>query len=303
MRVISYIKTVPAKNSKPQKEILLHDFIQGVNAVGDNGDVYYGNDVLNCDVHVIQGWVYEQTYSPHLKLRKSIIESPGHTVTADANLFLYHNKENPWGYLRYSFNGIFPTTGNYCDSKVDGMRWEKIKRTTGIVLEPYKMNGSHIVLLAQRRGGWSMKGYDVIEWLDRTIQTLQQYTDRPIIIRGHPGDKRAKEYLSKDCHLLRYKNVKISPPTQPLEIDLLNAWAVINHNSSAAVGPAIKGHNVFLTDPKDSQCREIANTDLTQIEQPKQFNREAWAKRISMSHWNFEELKSGEAWSWMRQFI
>ena len=42
MKVISYLQTVPAKNTKPQKEQLLRDFVTGVCAAGDQGEVYSG---------------------------------------------------------------------------------------------------------------------------------------------------------------------------------------------------------------------------------------------------------------------
>jgi hypothetical protein len=60
---------------------------------------------------------------------------------------------------------------------------------------------------------------------------------------------------------------------------------------------------IFVTDTSKSQCKEIANTDLAQIENPLMPDRQAWAERLSMFHWNFEELRSGECWRHMRQFI
>jgi len=46
----------------------------------------------------------------------------------DSNLFLYANTTNPLHYLRYSFNGVFPTTGIYCDTTIDPCRWQKISQ-------------------------------------------------------------------------------------------------------------------------------------------------------------------------------
>jgi hypothetical protein len=56
-------------------------------------------------------------------------------------------------------------------------------------------------------------------------------------------------------------------------------------------------------DPLKSQCAEIANTDLSQIENPQMKNRQPWVERLSMFHWNFEELKSGECWQHMKKFV
>ena len=40
-----------------------------------------------------------------------------------------------------------------------------------------------------------MGGLPAMQWLNNTITKLQRHTDRKIIVRAHPGDKRAKEYL------------------------------------------------------------------------------------------------------------
>jgi hypothetical protein len=58
-----------------------------------------------------------------------------------------------------------------------------------------------------------------------------------------------------------------------------------------------------VTDPARSQCKEIANTDLSQIETPQLLDRQQWVERLSMFHWNFSELRSGECWRHMREFI
>jgi len=307
MKVVSYLKTVPAKNRNIQKELLLKKFIQGVNAVDDNGIIHNGIDLIDCDVAMIQGWVHQDKTSQHLILRDKLIttqkQSKKYVLTADANLFLYHNKLNPDGYLRYSFNGVFPQTGIYCDTNPIPSRWHQIQNDTGIQLQEYKKSGTCIVLMLQRNGGWSMNGRDVQEWALDTIRQIRKHSDRPIIIRPHPGDRQAKVYLQPHKTILKnLPNVKISPLDRPLEEDLEKAWAVINHNSSAVVGPIINGYHCFLTDPESSQCREVSNTNFANIETPNEFDRERWLHRISMMHWKFSELEDGSCWRHMRNY-
>jgi len=100
-----------------------------------------------------------------------------------------------------------------------------------------------------------------------------------------------------------FKNVSLS--TKHIREDLQNAWATVLHNSSPAVASAIEGVPVFLTDtnPEFSQAAEVANTNLKRLEDPKMFDRQAWIEKLSMCHWNFDELKSGEAWKFFRRFI
>lgn len=307
MKVVSYLSSVPTKNNNPQKTELLHKFVQGVNAAGDTGIIHNGTNLVDCDVAMIQGWVHQDFKSTHLALRKLVIDTQKqknrYVATADANLFLYQNSNNPHGYLRYSFNGIFPNTGIYCDNNVDPMRWAQIQKDTGIQLQDKKQKGAWIVLMLQRNGGWSMEGRDVQQWALQTIKKIRQYSDRLIIIRPHPGDKQANVYLQPNKTVIKnLPNVKISPQGRTLEEDLQKAWAVVNHNSSAIVGPIIQGYHAFVTDTVTSQCSDVAHNDFRWIENPQDFDRQRWLERISMFHWKFSELANGSCWRHMRNY-
>lgn len=297
-----YHQTVP--NQKNQEKLdLLKYFSQGIAQAGDRAIDCYTLNYTPTKVAVIQGWVHSGSRpSPHLNLRNTVITQQlakqQYVVAVDSNLFLYANSSNPGHYLRYSFNGVFPNTGIYCDTVIDPARWQKISSSLGISLKPYRHAGNHILLCLQRNGGWSMGAFDVVSWANQTIAQLRQHTDRPIVIRAHPGDKSSKNYVSQ----IVGKNISVSNNTD-LTADLQNCWAAVNHNSSPVVGAAIEGIPIFVTDISKSQCREIANTDLAQIENPRMPDRQAWAQRLSMFHWNFDELRSGECWRHMRQFI
>jgi hypothetical protein len=71
------------------------------------------------------------------------------------------------------------------------------------------------------------------------------------------------------------------------------------------VAAAIEGIPVFVTDPipQTSQAFEIANTELSLIESPNLVERQQWIEKLSMSHWNFQQLKSGQAWNHIKKYI
>jgi hypothetical protein len=144
-----------------------------------------------------------------------------------------------------------------------------------------------------------MTGLNVIDWLDATIKKIQQVSNRPIIVRPHPGDKKIMHTLK-----LKYKNVSLSNKADLIE-DLRNAWATVVYNSSPSVASIIEGVPAFLTDPEPahSQSYTMAHTDLNHIENPILPDRQHWIERLAMCHWNFAELKSGEAWNFLRKYI
>lgn len=307
--VAVYHKTIPNKKNQEKVDVLKF-FAAGAKV--NKEKVYDIHDYLyhETDVAVIQGWVTpEIPTTPHSELRRRVIDSQiiraRYVVGIDSNLFLYADTANPHHYLRYSFNGVFPNTGLYCDKVVDPGRWQKISQTMNLSLKDYRQNGNHILLCLQRDGGWSMNGKSSQDWAIETIAEIRKYSNRPIVIRLHPGDKETKKIFKAGRPLCRVEfnyGVTLSHNENLLD-DLRGCWAAVNHNSSPVVGAAIEGYPVFVTDPDKSQCKDIANTDLSQIENPQLPDRQQWVERLSMFHWNFAELRSGECWSHMRQFI
>lgn len=295
MKVVAYLSGVPSPHKNPNKIEVLTQFIKGVNLLGDNGILHKGQNLIECDLGIIQGWVHEGSpHTPHLNLRKKVSENKfnKNTLIIDSNLFNYVPDNKNLHYRRYSLNGIFPTTGTYFDNQVDPKKWQQIQKDMQISLKTWRKTGTHILVCCQRNGGWSMKGLPVTNWLDNTITTIQKYTDRPIVIRAHPGDKMAPTYLRK---------YKLSKNINLLD-DLKNAWAMVNYNSSPGVAAAIEGIPIFVTDPnpKFSQASPVANLNLQQIENPSIFDRQPWLEKLAMSHWNFIELSNGTAWKHMR---
>lgn len=315
MKVISYLATLPNKllsseRANEPKIHTLHRFVQGVCEAGDIGVVSSDMTYQDCDVAVMLGWVHEHGKSaPHLKFRQEILDqqlSRGRRVViADSNLFLYADVTNPHYYLRYSFDGVFPDTGEYCDHDPDPGRWLQIRQQIGLDLRPWRTQGNHILMCLQRDGGWSMAGFSVVDWALITAKQIRQQSNRPIRIRAHPGDKKAGRYCRDILSLFArhgIQNASISDPETSLMRDFKHCWAMVCHNSSPGVAAAIEGIPVFVTDPLRSQAMAVANTDLAMMENPQMPDRQHWINRVSQFHWSHHDLSSGRAWQHMRKW-
>lgn len=314
MKVISFVGTLPSKliaGSKENHKVLtLKNYAQGVIAAGDTGIISYDQKYQPCDVAVMLGWVHENgKRAPHLAFRQQLLDqqkaSGGRVVIADSSLFLYKDTKNPHNYLRYSFDGVFPVTGEYCDQHPDTARWTKIQRDLGIDIKPWRNTGEFILVCLQRNGGWSMKGFNVVDWAMSTIAQLRKHTDRPVRIRTHPGDRQSDNHcfkISRLCQIQNIKNVEFST-AEELTRDFKHCWAVVGHNSSPTIAAAIEGIPIFLTDPMNSQAKEVCNTDLSLIESPAMPDRQAWINRLSQFHWSNQDLLSGACWRHMKQWL
>ena len=300
---VAYYGGIPPHNNNLEKPLILDNFLTGVRNSGDTAIAQTAMQVVpNADVALIQGFVHEHgKTAPHLVLRRNAVEQQINNgkkaLIVDSNLFLAYDSGNVNRYLRYSFNGVFPTTGFYFDTDVDPNRWTKISSKLGIQMKPWRTSGNHILVCLQRNGGWSMRGYNSVQWANDTIATLREITDRPIIVRGHPGDKKTRYFP-------QHKDVFLSSNPSILQ-DLQGAWATVLYNSSPSVVSAIEGVPVFLTDPQPehSQSHEVSNTKIKRINDPKLLDREDWVKKLAMCQWNFEELASGEAWRHFRRYL
>ena len=300
--VASYLAGIPAANKNPEKPRSLTNFITGVNAVGDRGILNSNPKLIPDSVAVIQGYVHEEgKNAPHLAFRKQVLDfqklTKKRTIIIDSNLFLYRDSNNSKGYLRYSYDGIFPNTGEYCYDSPNIQRWEQIKKHLNMDLQPWRTNGRHILLCLQRNGGWSMMGKDVVDFFHQITTEIRKYSDRPILVRTHPGDKKSVHY----SRMITGKNIALSANRNILD-DFKNSWATVVYNSSPSVTSIIEGIPAFVVDPIHSQSVDVCNTDLSKIEQPNMPDRIDWIRKLAQCHWNDQDLIDGSAWRHMRQW-
>ena len=305
LKVASYLMGIPPGNTNPEKPKIIVNFIEGVWRAGDQGEIVCDYDPVDCDVAVVQGFVHENSKrAPHLQLRKNVFDKQvregKRSIIVDSNLFLYADSKNSNQFLRYSYDGVFPNTGEYCNDNPDPSRWELIQRRLGIKLKPWRAKGTDILICCQRDGGWSMGGSSLMPWLIKTITQIRKVSDRRVVVRFHPGDKGS---LNHKRMLARYRlpNVVVSQSASILQ-DFSTAHCVINYNSSPAVAAAIEGVPIIVLDPDKSQAAEVAHHKLAEIENLKEFDRELWIQKMAQMHWTLEELKDGTAWRHLRQW-
>jgi hypothetical protein len=305
----SYLSSLPAHINGEEKINALTYFAEGATKCGDIGSTTRSQVYEPCDVGAIIGNAFDANPSKvrlsHYKVRKMVMETQPklgkYWLSIDSNVFIYKDRLNPHRYLRYSFNGVFPATGIYCNDNPGEENWNNIKQDYNIDLKPWRNNGSHILITLQRPMGWSMRGYNLMKWLEETFAKIRQHSDRPIVIRWHPGDWKS---FPNYAPLLKKYNAVVSPQERHITEDLVNCWALICHNSTPSAVAPIEGIPAFITDsPIYSQGGDVANTDFSRLENPILADREQWIKKLAQCHWSFADLRSGRCWAHMRQWI
>ena len=299
MKIAVYLAAVPLRNKKDAKRQYLTDFAYGAKAAGDDVWLVDEHQIIDCDIAVMQGWI-GMKQAPHLRLRQAVIKQQRrmgkHVLVMDSNLYGFMAPQDKDRHLRYSLNGIFPTTGYYFTRDVDATRWDRIKNSYGFQERPWRQDGKYVLMCLQRNGGWSMDGYSVIDWLTDNIPRVQAATNRPILLRAHPSNQNIIGELR-----MRWPDIEVSRESD-IRSDFEKAWAVVTYNSSPGVAGLLWGIPTWVTDPEPrrSQAYPTAFTDLATIEQPELPDRRDFYCRLAQSHFDWDEVRSGQAWTFMR---
>jgi hypothetical protein len=309
LTIKSYLSSLPKHINGSEKVNALTYFAEGAAKCGDFATVTNSQTYETCDVGAIIGNAFDANPSKvklaHYQVRKMVMETQRlhnrYWLSIDSNVFIYKEATNPHKYLRYSFNGVFPATGIYCNETPGIENWNNIKRDYNMDLQPWRTQGNHILVTLQRPLGWSMRGVDLMKWLNNTLGQIRAHSDRPILLRWHPGDWKAfPQYQST----LDSFGATLSPRDRHITEDLKNCWALVCHNSTPSAVAPIEGIPAFITDdPNYSQGGDIANTDFSLLENPNLPDREQWIRKLAQCHWSFDDVRSGRCWAHMRQWV
>lgn len=199
-------------------------------------------------------------------------------------------------YPRFSWNSILPNKMNFpFDSKYD--RWQEIKKKYNLVVKDYKPKGDKILFLLQNPTDSSLNvlnfyqdGY--LNFMIKTINEIFKFTDRQIVLRGHPMNSNNDVVLNYLLKKFLKSNRLIVSKNNNLEDDLRdNIRCVISYNSSGSVEALFHGVNVINLS-EANPCFTAASNKLSDIENLKNLDREDFLKKIAFLHWENEELKS-----------
>ncbi len=146
MKFVAYLASVPPSKKSQHKSDLLRRFVGGVQAAGDHGVLATRPQLANTDVAFIQGWPHATgKQAAHNLFRKEVFDfqkrNNNRLLVVDSNLFNYRGKNE---YSRYSFDGVFPSTGNYFWDNPDPAHWQSISRNTGMFTTQRRMEYGHI---------------------------------------------------------------------------------------------------------------------------------------------------------------
>jgi hypothetical protein len=144
----------------------------------------------------------------------------------------------------------------------------------------WKKTGRKILIAAPDEKPCRFYGIDKDEWVQQTIETIKQYTDRPVEVR-----ERAAKRIDR-----------VANDTLQAALDR-DVFALVTFNSVAAIESVFYGIPVFTLAPTNA-ASPVGLQDLRQIETPYYPTTEKlheWACHLSYGQFHVNELKTGRA--------
>jgi hypothetical protein len=286
----------PAKFSN--KTMLMDNFRTGVQSQGDQVVEFHSNQLPDqpLDAGFVLGYTLEDNFRKKIIDQLRLRKTPA--VFVDSNILHYARPEHEWH--RYSLGTVYPDSGTYFFRELDQTKWQRFSDWHNAPLKPWRVTGNHVLILCQRPKGFNMF-LDQGTWLEKTVDKIRKHTQRPIMIRMHPGDGTRFKQIEKIQK--RYgTSVAISEHAN-IRDALVNCWCTVGINSTPNVVAAIEGIPGYVEDPQRSWAVDIAFTDLAQIENPALLDRTEWSHKIANIHWSNQEVVSGQLWSAIKQYI
>jgi hypothetical protein len=300
---VVYISSVLNPKKHARKIQCLESFAAGVAAAGATVKTEWDYKYTPSRLAVMLGWATTNTGGQNIVLRKRIISEQQRrsfkTMCIDASCFKYLDDHGT--YLRYSLGGPFYDRAEYANRNSTDVKWQEIKQQLGIQLKPTRMlDSGNILICMQRDGGFSMKALDPMTWLHQKIKQIRAVTNRPIVIRPHPGKYNMADFAA--YHTLGKNLVVIDPLQSKLVDNLQSAHSAVFFNSSASVAAVCEGVPIFVD---DSSCVSwaVANKDIALIESPKMFDRDQWMWDLSSAHWSDHNGRSGDIWKKFQSYL
>lgn len=160
--------------------------------------------------------------------------------------------------------------------------------TLGLFLHNYRQIRARSILIAcQHERSLQWKGQPSMKnWISQTIENIQKFTDRPIVIRPHPRYK-SLPILEKNV-TIEYPKL-ITGTYDDFDINY-DHHCVINFSSGPSIQAPISGTPVICD---ESSLAYPVSIPLESIEHAYLPDREEWFIKLCHTEWTVEEISKG----------
>jgi hypothetical protein len=158
-------------------------------------------------------------------------------------------------------------------------------------VKPWQTSGEFILLCGQHEKSEQWRNMPRMStWIMETIDTVQKYSNKPIIFRPHP--RCPLPHIENE-----FKNVVRQQPRQTpgsyddFDINYSNIHATISWSSNPGIHSILNGVPAFVGPA--SLAYDVGNHSLADISNPKMPDRQQWLNDYAWTEYTVEEISQG----------
>jgi len=178
-------------------------------------------------------------------------------------------------------NTAYPWANNHDDSRANQL---------GLELKPWTNSGDNVIVCTQRTDSEQWSGQSELnQWIIDTVSAIKQFSDRKVIVRPHP--RFIPKKLPSTINIQLPRSILGTYDSFDFANGILDAWAVVNHNSGPGTQAILNGVPAFVG--TTSLASPVANFDLADIEKPLRPERQQWLNDLAYTEWTIKEIQQG----------
>lgn len=268
----SLFKEYGALNSKPIFDAFEHSLTQA-------GHIVKFND-MNCDVAVIWSVLFNGRMAGNKPVWESYRKSGRNVIVLEVGGI---KRGTTW---KVGINGI-NRDAYFGHNNNNNERATKLD----LNLSDWKDNGEFILLCGQHNKSLQWHNMpSMSNWVIETIDTIRQYTERPIIFRPHP--RCPLPHIERGLkNVYRQDPVHVSGSYDNFDLAFSRVWATVNWNSNPGPQSIISGVPAIVG--PGSLAWDVATHDFADVENLAKPNRTQWLNDYAYTEWTVDEIRQG----------
>lgn len=273
-----------------------HALKTGIELCGDRCD--FTESYEESDVVVYTGGVKTAAYVNHPNSRfieKLLAVHKGHHLIIESPAFRRNYRDTfPDYYVRLSWDGFLRGSSDYANTGSPPDRWLRIQREHSIELKDFDADrDGYVLILMQKWTDSSLAGLDIDAWVRRQVNKIREHTDRRILVRAHPSEKRKTPGFSGTERCIADRKLGLYE-------SLAGARCVFAYTSLSTIEAACEGIPVFTSDKSASW--PVSQRGFECIERPVEpGGRDQWLADLAYGQWRKSEIQTGEPWKRLRR--
>lgn len=184
-------------------------------------------------------------------------------------------------YYRFAVNGWSPE--RYVRQGLPSSRFERL----GLRVKPWRTGGTEIIVAGSTAKACADHGIVYQSWERRAVEQLKG-CGRPVVYRPKPSDTAAASIGG------------VPMDRRPIGEALASAYAVVTHHSNTAVDALLAGIPVHC----ETGAAAAFSVPLDRIaDAPLLEGREQFLFDVAWLQWTLGEMRTGECWKHLRQYL